>query len=152
MNEKRTKAEFRALRELVGMTQAALAAELGVEVRSVKRWEKPLPDGWYQPPNDAWDVLDEARERQREAVASACEVVDAALAATGRMPEEVTLAYWLGEGEYAQFSTDADKGIEGDWRMANANARVAASVLAYRGCNVRFVPGAGAVAVPATQD
>ena len=35
------KAEFRAMREMVGMTQATLADALGVEVRSVKRWESP---------------------------------------------------------------------------------------------------------------
>jgi DNA-binding transcriptional regulator YiaG len=37
----RTKAEFRAIRETVGMTQGMLADALGVEQRSVRRWESP---------------------------------------------------------------------------------------------------------------
>ena len=70
----RTKAGFRAAREGVGMTQHALARELGVEVRSVKRWESP--DAPQVPPEDAWDVLDAALAAQRQAVAYALGKVD----------------------------------------------------------------------------
>ena len=34
-------AEFRAMREQVGLSQADVADTLGVNVRSVKRWEDP---------------------------------------------------------------------------------------------------------------
>lgn len=37
----RTKADFRALRESLGMTQQDVADEAGVAVRTVKRWENP---------------------------------------------------------------------------------------------------------------
>lgn len=37
----RTKADFRALRESLGMTQQDVADEAGVAVRTVKRWESP---------------------------------------------------------------------------------------------------------------
>ena len=42
----RGKADFAALRETVGLTQAALAEELGVNPRSVKRWEQPGMEGY----------------------------------------------------------------------------------------------------------
>lgn len=37
----RTKADFRAMRESLGMTQQDVADEAGVAVRTVKRWESP---------------------------------------------------------------------------------------------------------------
>lgn len=45
--EIRTKADFRALRESVGLTQQDVADEAGVSVRTVKRWE--APDGQDAP-------------------------------------------------------------------------------------------------------
>ena len=141
----RSKAEFRAIREQIGMTQAALADELGVEIRSVKRWEKPSPDGWYQPPQDAWDVLDAALEQQHRIVDAAIAKVDEIMASMGSLPEAVELKYWLSESDYVSWSTDADYGIDGDWRMANANTRACATVLRLRGIAVRFVSGAGNV-------
>ena len=137
----RTKAEFRALRETVGMTQAALAAAMGVEVRSVKRWEKPNPHGWYDPPQDAWDVLDGALAAQRRAVEKALEVVENVAEEHGE-PQAVELAYWLSEADYVSWSTDSALDAPGDWRMANANARAAASALAALGYRVRFESGA----------
>lgn len=42
-----TSANFRALREICGVTQQQVADAMGVQIRTVKRWEKgetPLPD------------------------------------------------------------------------------------------------------------
>ena len=38
---KRSKADFKAMREMVGMSQSLLAKRLGVTTTSVKRWERP---------------------------------------------------------------------------------------------------------------
>ena len=53
--EGRTKAAFRAAREASGASQAALAEALGVNARTVKRWETP---GQPEPPRDAWSLVE----------------------------------------------------------------------------------------------
>ena len=130
----RTKAAFRAIREMVGMTQHALAQELGVEVRSVKRWESP--DAPQMPPQDAWDVLDAALADQRQVVAYALGKVDEVAQQRGNYPHAVTLPYWTSQAAY-----DAGHVLEdgGDWRMANANSRLVAFALHERGIPVEWI-------------
>ncbi|MBR0405274.1 MAG: helix-turn-helix domain-containing protein [Eggerthellaceae bacterium] len=59
------KAAFRAMRETSGASQAALADALGVNARTVKRWETP---GQPEPPQDAWNLVEAWRD---DAVAGA---------------------------------------------------------------------------------
>jgi len=49
------KATFKAMRETSGASQAALADALGVNARTVKRWETP---GQSEPPRDAWSLVE----------------------------------------------------------------------------------------------
>ena len=56
----RTKAAFRALREECGLTQADIAAEAGVRLLTVKKWENPTSD-IKEPPDDVWQFLLECR-------------------------------------------------------------------------------------------
>jgi len=133
------KAAFKAIREQVGITQSSLAGQLGVQVRSVKRWEDP--NSPQLPPDDAWNVLEAALERQNEGVAAAIEAVMAIADEQGSFPEHVELKYWLSEGDYLQWSTDADLGVASDWRMANANARACAAALESRDIEVVFRSG-----------
>ena len=42
-----TKADFRATRETIGLTQGDVAEACGVSLRTVKRWEHP---DWPEPP------------------------------------------------------------------------------------------------------
>ena len=118
------------MRELVGHTQATLAKALGVEERSVRRWESPsAPQG---APDDAWDVLEEALEAQRR-------VVEFGLGKADEWPDaqEVSLVYWSSQRQY-----DEARGDGGDWRMANATARSLASVLLAEGRHVVWRDGA----------
>lgn len=135
----RSKAEFRALRELTGITQAQLAKLLHVEVRSVKRWESESAP--QNAPEDAWAVLDGAMEAQRRGIEIALDRLDAIEEETGNGPQEVVLPYWASAEDYAENSTDAAMGRAGDWRMANANLRALASVLMAEGVAVRWEPG-----------
>lgn len=122
------KAEFRAMREMVGMTQATLADALGVEVRSVKRWESPSAP--QVPPEEAWGVL-------RHAVAMQRQVVDFMLGKADEHEDApVSIRYWASQGDY-----DAERADGGDWRMANANVRAAASVLLAEGRVVEWRDG-----------
>ncbi|MBQ6651415.1 MAG: helix-turn-helix domain-containing protein [Atopobiaceae bacterium] len=130
------KAAFHAIRELTGMTQSALAAELGVEVRSVKRWESPRAP--QLPPPDAWDVVAKALSRQREVVRFALDKVHDVTDEQGAPPCEVCLPYWSGAEDYEQHSTDAALGVTGDWRMANANTRALATALWAEGVRVTW--------------
>lgn len=124
----RSKTEFRAIREIVGITQAALAKELGVEVRSVKRWESDAAP--QQPPADAWAVLDDALTVQRR-------IVDYALAKVDEMDAPaVRLPYWASPEDFADRSTDAALGVNLDaesFRRANANTRALAAILMAEG-------------------
>ena len=63
----RNKQEFKALREQVGMSQTDLALALGVSERSVKRWES-VKYKEYNALQDAWDILDDALQLQRQVV------------------------------------------------------------------------------------
>lgn len=138
-----TKAAFKATRELVGMTQAALARELAVEVRSVKRWESELAP--QQPPEAAWAILERAREQQRKVVAYGLELAKSSGASTVRMP------YWASEADFISWSTDADFGLDSDWHMANANLRAAAVLLEDHGFEVEWVDGRNNPALAAEQ-
>lgn len=133
---KRTKAEFRAIRETVGMTQGALARELGVEVRSVKRWESPTAP--QVPPQDAWDVLDAALSAQRRGIATALGRVDEIAKERGAYPKSVMLPYWTSQDAYDE-GHYVDDG--GDWRMANATNRLLAHALHERGIRVAWSDG-----------
>lgn len=132
----RSKAEFHALRELVGYTQQAMADELGVKVLSVKRWESPKYP--QQAPDDAWAILDAALDDQQEVVEFALAKIDELSRTLGHVPDLVELRYWTSEEEYLAWSTDAKEGIIGDWRMANANARAAAAVLMSKGFDIAW--------------
>ena len=135
----RSKSEFKAIRERVGITQAALASIMGVSQRSVRYWEHPISQ--RQPPEEAWRILDDALDRQRQVVSFALQKVDEAGETAGAKPNAVRLPYWLTEGDYVQWSTDSELGIIGDWRMANANNQVLAIILEERGVNVEWVDG-----------
>lgn len=135
--EKRTLAEFRAIRETVGMTQGMLAEELGVDSRSVRRWESPDYDG-YRPPQDAWDVLDDALDAQRRVIAAALGKLDEIVKERGAAPDSVQLPYWTRRDAYDRHHY-IDDGL--DWRMANATNRILASALHERGIEVDWTDG-----------
>lgn len=138
----KTKADFKAMREGLGMSQALLADLMGVHVKSVKRWEQPNETAYHNAPQDAWDILREYQARQREivdfAIAKAVEL-DATMP-DGAVPT-VSLTYWFSEDEYEQ----AHPGEGRFWQMANANSRLTAYLLRGRGYEVDFnYPGLAA--------
>lgn len=127
----KSKADFKALRELVGMTQGQLAEALGMDVRSVKRWEHP--DTAQVPSPAAWDLLQQARTRQLEIVACAVETVKRMIEEAGAPPEFVDLTYWRDQKSYELAHPN-----EGFYTMANATSRAVADVLNTTGVHVRF--------------
>ena len=136
----RTKAEFRALRETVGFSQHALAAELGVRPLSVKRWERPDIDG-YNPPADAWNLLDSYLATDDHMVAEAFAEVRRKVKAIGRKPDCIPITYYRDQAQFDALGRD-----QGYYGVANANARAIAGKLRRAGYTVEFrYPGDGAV-------
>ena len=128
--EGRTREEFRALRELVGMSRAKMAVLLDVHERSVNKWERHNEEGFYNPPKDAWDILDEARELQLKVIERSLDE-----ARNGEEGQPVRLNYWLSKDSYEQNNPDA----EVDWHMANATIRLVANQLVLEGYTVEFI-------------
>lgn len=127
MFEGRSKADFRARREMVGLAQQDVADALGVDVRSVKRWER---EGFNDPPEAAWNLIGYYEESQARVVA---DIVDA-------FPDgaRAEITVYRTQAEY-----DAVQGLYGDpdrgpFGVANANALEAARELDALGCEVVF--------------
>lgn len=145
-HEERTKADFAALRETVGLTQANLADDLGVNPRSVRRWEQPGQEG-YEPPAEAWEVLDRYADLRRQMVDHARETVMQAGERMGGQPGQVVLTYYRSQEQYDDLGRD-----EGWYGVANANARAVASELAHYGVTACFrYPEEGAIRTPGSR-
>lgn len=129
----RGKADFKALRELCGLSQQDVADALGVRLTSAKRWENPRTEnGWYEPPEDAWAYLDSMRELMESQADFICERAIDLRDATGVTEAEVT--YYRGQAEFDASSTSG-----GPVGFVNATARLAGLYLESEGFEVRFV-------------
>lgn len=126
-----TSAMFKATRERVGLSQKVIHDRLGVNVRTVKRWEDPrYPD----PPEAAWDLLEDALSRHREAVGAALRAVDRMTREAGHRPERVAVLYYRSQYQYDRFGRDRG----GDWMVVDARARETAVRLEERGIHTVF--------------
>ena len=134
----RNKQEFKALREQVGMSQTDLALALDVSERSVKRWES-IKYKDYNAPKDAWDILDDALQLQRQVVSAALGQIEEAAQEVGSYPASVKLVYWSSQAEYDEHHCVDD---DGDWRQANATAHIVSYALHERGIETDWISGA----------
>lgn len=119
----RTHADFRMLRERLGLSCADVADGLGITKRSVQRWENPAE---YGAPEFAWEWLDE----MARAFAS---MVEAGAAALDGAPEGAALqvSYYRTQREYDEHGRDA-----GYYGMVNAATREVARIARERGMQV----------------
>ena len=53
------------MRESIGISQIDLSEELGVTVRSIKRWEQI---GWEEPPERVWELVEDLVAAHEEEV------------------------------------------------------------------------------------
>lgn len=134
-----TKADFRALRETIGLTQGDVADACGVALRTVKRWEHP---DWPEPPDDAWEWLLDMLERHDDMVDYMVDKVTGIAAERG-LPETVAITYYRDQAQY-----DACCREPGPYGFANAIAREVALELAGEGIDTEFrYPDSGAILV-----
>lgn len=135
----RTKAEFRATRETLGITQQRMADDLGVRVLSVKRWESPRYP--QHAPAEAWELLDMLMAKQDSAVAAALAQVRDVAHDMGEEPASVALPYWASQSDYMQHHYLAAES-DASWTEVNATSRRVAVMLRWLGFRVRWVDGA----------
>ena len=137
-----TKADFRATRETLGLTQGDVAKACGVSLRTVKRWEHP---GWQEPPEDAWAWLLDMLERHDAAVDA---MVDKAMALVReRGPEVVAITYYRDQAQH-----DAHGREPGPYGFVNAVSREVALELSGEGIETEFrYPDDGAVRAPGSE-
>lgn len=128
---KKTKAQFRAIRERVGISQAALADALGNEISTVKRWENPR---YVEPPTDAWEYLLDALAAHEDAVEKSVNVVKKMIKKNGgRKPQNVKILYYRTQHQYDLYGRD-----KGDYQIVDARAREVAVRLEQMGVGVEF--------------
>lgn len=146
VSERRSKADFKALRERVGLSQQDVATALGVNIKTAKNWENPKQDR-YRIPADAWSYLDHALDLQKQQVSYACAVVAKQVEAFGAEPVTVPITYYRDQAMYDEFGRDS-----GPFGQANANARAMAYELERRGIKVEFrYPTENAISTPGSR-
>lgn len=127
-----TAAEFRTLTESLGLTAEAAAKLLGVQPRTIRRWQS----GEWPVPDDAAADLLALDSRLEVAVSGALQQVGAATAAMGGAPAEVVMVRYLSADDLARYRPDmADLPLATHAALLD-RLRVA---LARRGVAVRLV-------------
>lgn len=118
-------AEFRAMRETLGLTRQDVADHVGVSLRSVKRWEDPAEEN--PPSEDAWELLYDTDDKRFETVRQALYAVRQSGA------KAVQLTYYRTQEQYDALGRDPDP-----YGVANANARAIAERLRDEGVEVEW--------------
>ena len=130
----RSKADFQALRDLVGLDQVDVADALGVKPVTIRKWEDP--QAFALPRKAAWlfleDVADIIERKSADLAARALEAAQRARA-DGREPSPVLLTYWRTREDWDNSPLghpDETTVIGGYWKIENAITRTAALRLA----------------------
>ena len=127
----RTKATFRAMRDMAGLSQHELAEILGVSERSINRWEHPIKE-YFPKYDDIWEVLEGAVKTQQEVADYAICLADDKKKQLGQdIPVQIT--YYYSQRQYDKYGREP-----GAVGIANANARAAAFALMQQGYEVEF--------------
>lgn len=126
-----TKAQFKAIRERVGLSQEDVANALNNAIRTVKRWEDPR---YQQPPEDAWDYLENALTQHKRIVDDAVRVVEKTIKGHGgRKPDHADLLYYRTQQQYDLYGRDP-----GSYMIVNARTREIAVRLEQLGVEARY--------------
>lgn len=122
-------ATFRALRETTGISQRLIAETLGVEERSVKRWER----GDRAVPNDVAEWIEDMVRDHDAAVSQTVRELQKMVKEIDDGQPPIDLTYYRTQAEYDLAGRD-----EGDYGMVCARARSIAEALRELGYEVEF--------------
>lgn len=128
----RGKADFRARREMLGLTQQDVADALNANVKTIKNWENPRQTR-YRISDAAWEYLDCAADIQAQQVAYARSVIEKHAEVFAESPIVVPITYYRDQSTYDEYGRDA-----GPYGQANATARAIAVELERMGIQVEF--------------
>lgn len=135
LSRMRGKADFRLMRELLGLPQEWVAKRVGVDARTVRNWESPRY--FYPPKREAWDLVEGLWRRADAKTAGLVEIASSAARVArerGVEPAPLMLAYWRDAAQWTKaHPADGDAGM---WRIENAAARLAADRLHAMGLPV----------------
>ena len=81
LSRMRGKADFRLMRELLGLPQEWVAKRVGVDARTVRNWESPRY--FYPPKREAWDLVEGLWRRADAKAAGLVEIASSAAARHG---------------------------------------------------------------------
>ena len=140
----KTKIQFKALRECVGLSQSELARLMSANTKTIRRWEgTTYPE--YRPSEDAWQLLFGMYKTQQKAIKTTTEIIKEHINIAGKNPKSITLCYWRNQEDYDQFGRD-----KGSYLAANANSRAVANYVIASGlCDtVQFIEGAESLFPP----
>ncbi len=134
----RTKADWKALRETIGISTGSLASYLNKNISTVQYWENPgRAARRYHPTQKAWEMLEQLRAKQKSVVD---QLVDAAVRRA-----RAEGASFMGEGGhplavlyYYRNRAEYYRSDRGDIGILNATSRQAALRLEQMGFEVRF--------------
>ena len=124
-------ADFRVLRERVGVSKAWIAKQLDIRERSVNAFENDYGRTIFP---DAWDLLDLLAEQQRQTVRNAVDQIEREAGEHGGDPQEVVLTYYRSQDEFNQFNE-----VSAPVGMVMANTRLIAIRLEDNLYNVQWV-------------
>ena len=128
----RTPAEFQATRKRVGVSCSDLARALGIEVRTVRRWESPSSPA--VPFDQAWDLLDKMMQQRAQAIDAAIDELERQERERGGVAS-VSLPIWPSDAAWSQ----AHPGEQGGARFANSINCAVADVAEALGYAVEWV-------------
>ena len=100
-----TKAQFKALREMTGLSQQNIADALDVNLRTVKSWENPARET-YKVPDYAWDYLKKVDDTQAQQVSYMLGIVAKQVEEFGGDPALVPITYYRDQAMYYEFGRD----------------------------------------------
>lgn len=126
-----SRAQFRAIRTRIGLSQRDLAQNISVSLETVKKWEKP---GNFPPSEAAWNYLESMFALHVQAVQAAVDAAQEQEKKIGYKPKFIQLTLFRSQSEYNKFGRDT-----GNVHLANARTIESAAILEHEGYEVRFV-------------
>lgn len=130
---KNQSAEFRALRELLGLTQNNIGDALGRTRMTVKYWENP--DCTTNPPDFAWEYMKKRKESQVELIAKFIDEAEKTATTNDEGKKTARLLFYRDQAHYDVNHPEEEKEI---YDSANAAACTAAVMLILKGYEIEW--------------